>query len=82
MKVEYDNEGQLYDTRDAQNEDVKRVQEFLRQGGGIEMVHSSMGFERQYASQIIRYLRYREWHIYDAEIIEFEAWKERGEPKC
>ena len=40
-----------------------------------------MGFDKKHARQIIRYLRYREWHIYDAEIIEFEEWIEQGEPK-
>ena len=81
MKVEYDNEGQLFDTRYSRNEDVRRVQEALRKEDGLETVYNSMGFNDKYANQIIRYLGYREWHIYDAEIIEFEEWKERGEPK-
>ena len=81
MQGEYHNEGQLYDTRYSRNEDVRRVQEALREGTGIEMVYNRMGFERKYAAQILRYLFYREWHIYDAEIIEFEEWKDKGEPK-
>ena len=81
MKLEYDNEGQLFDTRYSKIEDVRRVQEALRKGDGIEKVYSSMGFDKKYARQIIRYLRYREWHIYDAEIIEFEEWIEQGEPQ-
>lgn len=81
MKVEYDNEGQLFDTRYSKNEDVRRVQEALRKGDGIETVYNRMGFDRKHAQQIIKYLHYREWHIYDAEIIEFEEWKEQGEPK-
>ena len=81
MKLEYDNEGQLFDTRYSQNEDVRRVQEALRKGEGMETVYYGMGFDHKYAQQIIRYLRYREWHIYDSEVIEFEEWKERGEPK-
>ena len=81
MKLEYDNEGQLFDTRYSQNQDVRRVQELLRGGGGIERVYNDMGFDRKYANKIMKYLNYREWHIYDAEIIEFEEWKEQGEPR-
>lgn len=81
MKVEYDNEGQLYDTRYSRNEDVRKVQETLRKGEGLETVYNRMGFDRKYAKQIVKYLFYREWHIYDAEMIDFEEWKEMGEPK-
>lgn len=81
MKVEYDNEGQLYDTRYSRNEDVRRVQETLRKGEGVETVYYKMGFDREYVRQIVNYLFYREWHIYDAEIIEFEEWKDKGKPK-
>lgn len=56
MKLEYDNEGQLFDTRYSKNEDVRRVQEALRKGDGIEKVYSSMGFDKKYARQIIRYI--------------------------
>lgn len=81
MKEEYHNEGQLFDTRYSHNEDVRRVQEALRKGKGLETLYDSMGFDMKYACQIIKYLNYREWHIYDDGIIEFEEWKERGEPK-
>ena len=81
MNSEYHNDGQLFDTRYSKNEDVKRVQEALRDGEGIEKVYYNMGFDDKYANQIIRYLGYREWHIYDTEIIEFEEWIESGEPR-
>ena len=81
MRVEYDNEGKLYDTRYSKNEDVRKVQESLRNGIGIEKVYNNMGFDNKYAAQILKYLGYREWHIYDAEIIEFDEWRQRGEPK-
>jgi hypothetical protein len=56
MKLEYDNEGQLFDTRYSQNQDVRRVQELLRGGGGIERVYNDMGFDKKYANKIMKYL--------------------------
>lgn len=70
----------LCDMRDSDNPDVRRVQELLRNGGPILEVYKNMGFAEEYASQILKYLGYRDCHIYDEDILEFDEWKRLGEP--
>ena len=80
MTKQYKYENHLCDIKNSSNKDVRKVQKFLRAGGSIVTVYKDMGFDYEYAGQIIRYLEYREWrYVCEEEMLEFEEWKDMEE---
>ena len=67
--------GALCDVRYALDPLVRKVQLHLAQGGTHHEAQVQFEIDNETMELISKYLRYRERHIYDDSIEEFDSWK-------
>lgn len=68
----------LFYSEYSKNPDVRKVQELLREGK-IEECFYGLGIEHEKVTQILDYLGYRENHLYDENVMEYEEWSEAND---